>query len=55
MLDEQAFTEAWAESLTTAADIFSDQMSRAFDDMEKELSGTFKSLADLRAQYDKDQ
>ena len=54
-LDEQAFTEAWAESLTTAAEIFSDQMSRAFDDMEDQLAGTFKSLADLRAQYDKDQ
>ena len=55
MADQEAFMNSWETALQTAADIFTAQMDRAFENLEDDLAGTFKSFDELNAAMDRQQ
>lgn len=55
MADQEAFMSSWETALQTAADIFTAQMDRAFENLEDDLAGTFKSFDELNAAMDRQQ
>ena len=55
MADQEAFMSSWETALQTAADIFTAQMDRAFENLEDDLAGTFKSFNELNAAMDRQQ
>jgi hypothetical protein len=55
MADQEAFMSSWETALQTAADIFTAQMDRAFENLEDDLAGTFKSFDQLNAAMDRQQ
>ena len=55
MEDQENFVSSWEAALQQAADIFTDQINRAFEELEDNLAGTFKSFDELSAAMDKQQ
>lgn len=55
MEDQENFVSSWGAALQQAADIFTDQMDRAFEELEDDLAGTFKSFDELSAAMDRQQ
>ena len=55
MADQEAFMSSWETALQTAADIFTTQMDRAFENLEDDLAGIFKSFDEFNAAMDKQQ
>lgn len=55
MEDQEAFMSSWETALQTATDIFTAQMDRAFEKLEDDLAGIFKSFDELGATMDKQQ
>ena len=47
MEDQEAFMSSWNDALQTAADNFTAQMDRAFENLEKSLTGIFGSFDQL--------
>lgn len=55
MEDQEAFMSSWETALQTAADIFTAQMDRAFENLEDDLAGVFKSFDEFNATMDRQQ
>lgn len=55
MEDQENFVSSWEAALQTAADIFTTQMDRAFENLEDDLAGIFKSFDEFNAAMDKQQ